>query len=246
MVLKNLFTRNPFLLTSSVFACLMTAVPSTSAAAKSAAAVASKPSMRHLTVAEIEAQGIYPAMEALMYRMCIREVPFFLALHKCYYKDPMLDNGDSLMIKKEVIQALLAGAASRYGEKELTGSPATGIDSMMIFRYKGKGARTTSCNIIIYAPADAYVIPKTGAKVKVPPKTKGTVVYNEGAGSLTVTVFSPGRKSGTSRLCQGVKPGNDHRYGHPLCRACPGGQRVRGPPAVCSKRERRHETGMVA
>jgi hypothetical protein len=153
-----------------------------------------KPVIRRLTVAEIEDKGIYQAMETHMYRMCIREVPFFLALHKCFYKDPMLDNGDSLMVKKEVIQALLNGAAERFMEKELTGSPATGIDSILIFRYNGKNGKSSSCNIIIYAPADAYDIPKTGAKVRVPEKTRGTVVFDEGTGSMKVTVFSPGVK----------------------------------------------------
>jgi hypothetical protein len=154
---------------------------------------AAKPAVRHLSVPEIEQSGLYRVMDAYMYRMCIQEVTFFLALHRCYFQDKRLDRGDTLAVSKQVIRSLLARAAARSNETALIQSPVTNIDSMMIFRYRGKRPIPGACNIIVFARSDAYEIPKTGAKIQVPAVIKGTV-YGRQGGQTSISIFTKGVK----------------------------------------------------
>jgi hypothetical protein len=146
----------------------------------------------YLTFPEIEKKGIYPAIESYMYRMCLQEVPLFLALHKCFYKDDRMVKGDTLVLKKQVLQALLLNVASHLGTSDLNISPVTNLDSMMLFRNKGQNPASTNCNIIIYTQADAYEIPKTGARIQVPAVIRGAIACNASTGKVLVAVFSKG------------------------------------------------------
>jgi hypothetical protein len=153
-----------------------------------------RPCKRHLTLEEVEATHVYRTIESYLYRMCIKEVPFFLALHRSYYRDPRLDKRDTLVLRKQVLQSLLFNASNTLNTSELTISPVINIDSMMIFRPKVKNGKTTRCNMIIYTVPGAYEIPKTGAKVSVPGVLRGTVARNTKTGSILVTIFSKGVK----------------------------------------------------
>ena len=154
-----------------------------------------KPAKRYITVKEVESKKIYSVIESYIYRMCIREIPFFFALHQCYYRDVRLNRGDTLALRKKVLQVLILKTASRLNSSELNISPVCNLDSMMIFRSKSRsGKRTTNCNIIIYARPGAYDIPKSGAKVKVPGILRGTVMKNSRSGAMIVTIFTKGVK----------------------------------------------------
>lgn len=154
-----------------------------------------RPCRRNLAAQEISRAGFFQAMEQLSYRMCLQEVPFFLALHQCFYKDERLDRKDTLVLKKRVMQSLLAEASKQLSSGDLTISPATSIDSMWLFRAAGKrGGATTNCNIAIFTRAGSYEIPKTGASIAVPAVVKAAIVKNERDGSVTVTIFSRGVK----------------------------------------------------
>jgi hypothetical protein len=153
-----------------------------------------KPGRRHLTFTEVENRNIYKVIEKYLYRMCIKEIPFFLALHEGYYRDKRLDRGDTLVLKKKVLSALLVNASHRLSTSELTISPVTNIDSMMVYRSKVKNGRTTQCGMIIYTTPGVYDIPKTGAKVSVPRIVKGIISRNGKTGSMFVRIQTKGVK----------------------------------------------------
>jgi hypothetical protein len=145
-----------------------------------------------LTFQEMEKKGIYSAIESYLYRMCLQEVPLFLALHKCFYKDLRLAKGDTLVLKKPVMQTLLLNVASHLGTGDLNISPVTNIDSMVLFRNKRQKPSSTNCNVVIFAHADAYDIPKTGAKIDLPAVTRGAIACNPATGRVLVAIFSKG------------------------------------------------------
>jgi hypothetical protein len=153
-----------------------------------------KPSKRYVTIAEVESRNFYSSIESYLYRICIKEVPFFLALYNTYCKDARLNRSDTLVLTKNVLSALLVTASHRLSTSELTVSPVLNIDSIMIFRPKGKRGGTTRCGMIIYTVPGAYEIPKTGARITVPPILRGTVSQNAKTRSMSVTVLSRGVK----------------------------------------------------
>ena len=161
---------------------------------KAAVAHVKKPSKCRVTFAEVERRKIYPVIESYLYRMCIKEVPFFLALHHVYYKDARLNRGDTLMLTKKVLSTLLKTASERFSTDELTVSPVLNIDSIMIFRPKAKRGRTRRCSMIVYTVPGAYEIPKTGARVTVPHIVRGTVFLNAKTETMFVTVLTKGVK----------------------------------------------------
>jgi hypothetical protein len=161
---------------------------------KKAALPKKKPSKCQVTIAEVESRKIYSIIESYLYRMCIKEVPFFLALHRCYYRDARLDRGDTLVLTKTVLSALLMSAAQKLSTSELTVSPVLNIDSLLLFRLKAKRGRTTPCVIVIYMVPGAYEIPNTGARVTVPHILRGTVSLNAKTQHTFVTVLSRGVK----------------------------------------------------
>ena len=161
---------------------------------KKAAVPKKKPSKCQVTIAEVESRNIYSVIESYHYRMCINEVPFFLALHHCYYKDARLNRGDTLVLTKIVLSALLLTASHRLSTSDLTVSPVLKIDSMMIFRPKAKRGGTTRCAIIIYTVPGDYEIPKTGARVTVPCILRGNVSLNTRTQNMFVTVLTRGVK----------------------------------------------------
>jgi hypothetical protein len=159
---------------------------------KKAALPNKKPSKYHVTIAEVESRNIYSMIESYHYRMCIKEVPFLLALYHRYYKDARLNRGDTLVLTKKVLSTLLMTASHRLSTSELTVSPVLNIDSIMISRPKGKRGRTTRCAMIIYTVPGAYEIPKTGARVVVPHILRGTISLNARTQSMFVTVLTRG------------------------------------------------------
>jgi hypothetical protein len=161
---------------------------------KKAALPKKQPSKCPVTIAEVESRNIYSMIESYHYRMCIKEVPFFLALHRCYYRDSRLTRGDTLVLTKTVLSALLMTAAQKLSTSELIVSPVLNIDSIMIFRPKAKRGGTSRCAIIIFTHPGAYEIPNTGARVTVPHILRGTVFLNAKTQSLFVTVLTRGVK----------------------------------------------------
>jgi hypothetical protein len=161
---------------------------------KSAALLNKKPSKCHVTIADVESRKIYSIIESYLYRMCIKEVPFFLGLYRAYYKDARLNRGDTLVLTKNVLSALLVTASHRLSTGELTVSPVLNIDSIMMHRPKGKRGGTTRCDMIIYTVPGAYEIPKTGARITIPSVLRGVVSLNAKTRSMSVTVLSRGVK----------------------------------------------------
>ena len=177
---------------SGVVAATTTASAKKNIKSKAAAPQKKRVTKWRLTFQEIEGKGIYSAIESYMYRMCLQEVPLFLALHKCYYKDDRLVKGDTLVLTKPVMQSLLLNVASHLGTSDLNISPVTNIDSMVLFRNRGQKPASTNCNIVLYVQADAYEIPKTGAKITIPSVVKAGIAYNATSGKILVAVFSKG------------------------------------------------------
>jgi hypothetical protein len=153
---------------------------------------AREPGKRYLTFKEVEDNNIYTAIESTLYRMCIKEVPFFLALHQCYYRDKRLNRGDTLVLSKKVLSTLLMFASQRLRTSELTISPVINIDSMMLYRPKEKKKGAIRCGMIIYTVPGVYTIPKTDAKISVPNILWGTVSKYDKSDCIFVTIFSKG------------------------------------------------------
>ena len=154
-----------------------------------------QPAVKHyVSFREVEGRRIYQAIEKYLYRMCIKEVPFFLALHACYHKDVRLNKGDTLVLGKKVLQALLLNASRKLSTEDLVISPATNIDSILLFRPSAKRKKTTRCILVVYTKSGTYEIPKTGARVWVPRVVKGSVSWSVKRQIMVVTVVSPGVK----------------------------------------------------
>jgi hypothetical protein len=148
----------------------------------------------YVTVQEVEAKGIYDVISLYIGEMCIKEVPFFLSLHRSFYRDPRIANGDTLVLRKSVLQSLQNHAIEIRHLDELRESSIKNIDSMYLFKEKKNRKNKSLCNLTIFLDSGPYEIPKTGAKVRVPNKITGSVFYNNKTGTMMVYVHTMGIK----------------------------------------------------
>jgi hypothetical protein len=148
----------------------------------------------HVTVTEAEAYGVYDVISLYINDMCIKEVPFFLSLHRSFYKDERLAKGDTLVLAKLVLQVLKNRAVEIRHMDELRESSLKNVDSMYLFKEKKNRKNESLCNFIVFVDPGAYEIPKTGASVRVPDKIAGSLYYNSKTGKMVVYVHTMGIK----------------------------------------------------
>lgn len=149
-------------------------------------------SRERITIEEIEGRGVYDIMELYIDHMCIKEVPFFLALHRCYAPDPRLAQGKRLFMDKLTILQLRDRAAQRDEMRELLYGDLGRLDSLILYKEPKNRRNRALCNFIAYVDAGAYAIPKTGADVVTPEKVFGSIHYNHKSGKMVVYVHCAG------------------------------------------------------
>jgi hypothetical protein len=158
--------------------------------------VAKKPRVTksHVTVQEAEARGVYDIINLYINDMCIKEVPFFLSLHRSFYKDERLLKGDTLVLAKLVLQVLKNRAVEIRHIDELRESSIKNVDSMYLYKEKKNRKNESLCNFAVFVDPGAYEMPKTGASVRVPEKIAGSLYYNSRTGKMVVYVHTMGIK----------------------------------------------------
>ncbi len=138
---------------------------------------------------EIEKKNVYDIMALYIEDMCIKEVPFFIALHRCYHQDKRLPKGYKLLIDKYTVLQLKKQATSLHNMDELNGSSIYRLDSLILYKKKANRYKKNLCNFIAYVDPGAYEVPKTGAKLIVPGVIKGSIYYNKNNKNKKMVVY---------------------------------------------------------
>lgn len=137
------------------------------------------PWKQHVLANEAVEKGIFDSMRLNINNICIKEIPFFLALYKCFYQDERLFQGKTLVVEESSIFWLLNKAVTVYKMRELHNSDAYKIDSLCLYKEKKNRRNRNLCNFTVYVAPGAYEIPKTGASVIVPEIIKGSIYYKQ-------------------------------------------------------------------
>jgi hypothetical protein len=145
-------------------------------------------------IAEAEKLGMYDIVKLYMNDMCIKEIPFFLSLHRCFYRDARIANGDTLFLSRPTIQALKDRAIELHHINELRESSIKNIDSLLLYKEKKNRKKEALCNFTVYVDPGSYEIPKTGASIEVPRKLAGSIYYNSTNGKMVVYMHTMGIK----------------------------------------------------
>ncbi len=139
---------------------------------------------------QVERRGVYDIMKLYMDEICIKEIPFFIALHRCFYLDKRLSRGYRLILKKKTIMALKKKAVKLYKLTELEKSLIYNINSIVLYKKKENRYKKHLCNFILNLEAGVYEIPETGgAKLVVPGKIMGSIYYNRKNRRNKMTVY---------------------------------------------------------
>jgi hypothetical protein len=141
-------------------------------------------------IPEAEKMGMYDIIKLYMNDMCIKEVPFFLSLHRCFYRDVRIANGDTLFLSKATLQGLKDRAIVIHHINELRGSSIRNIDSLLLYKEKKNRKKEALCNFTVYLDPGTYEIPRTGASVSVPGKLSGSIYYASATGKMVVYIHT--------------------------------------------------------
>ena len=148
---------------------------------------------RHrVTLKETESLGVYDIMHLYIEDMCIKEIPFFLALHRCFHRDKRLARGAMLLLDKKTLTALHQKSVMHHGMEQLKKSSLRDLDSLFLYRKRKNRKNKSLCNFILYMKPGEYEIPKTGATVCVPGRIAGSVHYGTTTGKMVVYVHTGG------------------------------------------------------
>lgn len=145
---------------------------------------------KNIEFEDVERRGFYDIMKLYSDAICIKEIPFLIALHRCFHQDKILPRGYMLILKKHTILSLKKKAMSLNGMEDLENSLIYNIKSLVIYKKKKNRYKKNLCNFIIYLEPGAYEIPKTGgAKLVVPKKIMGSIYYNKKHRNNKMTVY---------------------------------------------------------
>jgi hypothetical protein len=152
------------------------------------------PARIDISLEEAEARGVFNVMRHFGEEVCIREIPLFLALHRCFYADQRLLHGTRLVLERKTIVRLLQKAARIKESAELSASSTAKIDSLVLYRKKENRRNKKLCNFIAYVEPGSYLIPKTDARIALPQKVAGSILYEPKKGSMIVYIHTGGIK----------------------------------------------------
>jgi hypothetical protein len=147
-----------------------------------------------ISVAEAEKLGMYDIVKLYMNDMCIKEIPFFLSLHRCFYRDPRIASGDTLFLSRSTLQALKNRAIALHHIDELRESSIRNIDSLLLYKERKNRKKEALCSFIVYVDPGSYEIPKTGASISVPNRLAGSIYYTSTTGKMVVYMHTMGVK----------------------------------------------------
>ena len=143
----------------------------------------------NITLEDVERKGAYDIMKLYNDEMCIKEIPFFISLQRCFYQDKRLPKGYRLVLRKNTIQSLKKKSVSLHSMMGLEKSLIYKLDSLTLYKLRKNRYRKHLCNFIAYVDSGAYEIPKTGAKIVVPDVIKGSIYYNKKNKTNKMTVY---------------------------------------------------------
>ena len=143
----------------------------------------------HIRLGDVEKRGVYDIMKLYNDEMCVKEVPFLIALHRCFYHDQRLTKGFKLVLRQSTIYPLKRKAIELYGMKELEESLIYKLDSIILYKLRKNRHKKNLCNFIAYIDSGAYEIPETGAKLIIPNVIKGSIYYNKKNRTSKMTVY---------------------------------------------------------
>ena len=138
---------------------------------------------------ELKNRGFFKIVGQYSGDMCVKEIPFLIALHRSFYQDKRLVNGYRLTMSKKTIIALKNRAKYLKNMKELKKSLIYKIDSLTIYKKKKNRLNKKLCNFVLYIKPGAYEIPKIGAKLVVPKKVYGSIYYNKKVHTKKMVVY---------------------------------------------------------
>jgi hypothetical protein len=146
----------------------------------------------HVDIDEVESRGFYPIMKNYIDDMCIKELPFFIAMHRCFYDDRRLRRGSMFVVRRHTLQGLRRRAADVHGMESLAQSDIVRLDSLCLYKRPGKRSNRFLCDLIVYCEKGGYEIPETGAKIVVPRVLMGSIYYNKKHSSRMVVYLHTG------------------------------------------------------
>jgi hypothetical protein len=138
---------------------------------------------------EVKNRGFFKIAGQYSGGMCVKEIPFFIGLHRSFYLDKRLVKGYRLTLGNKTVVALKNRAKNMKNMRELKKSLIYKIDSLTIYKKKKNRFNKNLCNFILYIKPGAYEIPKTGAKLVVPKKVYGSIYYNKKAHTKKMVVY---------------------------------------------------------
>ncbi|MBD3392810.1 MAG: hypothetical protein GF418_11965 [Chitinivibrionales bacterium] len=160
-----------------------------------------------ISAAEAERRGIYDVMRLYMDEVCIKEVPFFIALHRCFSVDPRIKRGKALVLTRRTILALRDRAVKLHRLTDLKKSDIECIDSLVLFKKGGNRYNQLLCNFEVFVRPGKYRIPETGADVVVPEKVFGSIHYSRRSGKMVVYIHCAGIKLHLPRYAKAMSLG---------------------------------------
>jgi len=142
-----------------------------------------------ITIKETEARGVCDTIRVYADKMCIKEIPFFIALFKCFYEDQRLQTRQELILEKDTILYLKEYATKTLGMTDLENSLICKLQQLTLYKTSENRYNKKLCNFFAVVDSGAYEIPKTGAKLIVPGSLKGSIYYNKRSPIKKITVY---------------------------------------------------------
>ena len=93
---------------------------------------------------DITKRGFFNIISSYAGEMCVKEIPFLISLHRCFYQDVRLTKGYKIVLRKKTILSLKDKAKTLKNMKELKKSLIYKIDSLAIFKKKKNRYKTMS------------------------------------------------------------------------------------------------------
>ncbi len=160
-----------------------------------------------VTAAEAQRRGVYDIMKLYMDGICIKEVPFFIALHRCFSVDTRIERGKTLVLTKRTILELRDRAVALHRMRELAESDIDKIDSLVLYKKRENRYNRYLCNFEVFVTPGKCRIPKTGAGVIAPQKVFGSIFYSRKADKMVVYIHCGGVKLELPRYAKAMSLG---------------------------------------
>jgi hypothetical protein len=151
-----------------------------------------RPEKMAITLKEAETRGVYGILKMYIDAMCIKEIPFFISLHRCFYNDRRISTGDTLVLDRSTLQTLKQREVDLHHINELMFSSIRNVDSLYLYKERKNKSNEDLCNFMAFVHPGSYDIPKTGASVQIPAIVAGSIHYSDRTGRMVVYMHTSG------------------------------------------------------